>query len=269
MRQIAERIILIAMIGMSVVVAGADLLGLTDNQLHDRVPSIILIMLATITVFLLFELERLQLLEKMTEHLSQLDIEAAAKALFKKRYAGIYAVHSGFDNEKFKGMIKAPEVKTIRILQSWIPSFDGFSEELYQAICDGSQVEILVVHPRSQIAKLRGAAVAKAVDNEIRSNLTNLSSIYSRLPMHLRGNLRVKKYSALLSLAVYQVDDTFLISFFVQKKLAVNTLQLEVHGYGTEFALLAIEEFTNLWSDDVNNPLLSLEGQEWITDLYT
>lgn len=274
MRRWSEKIVLIVMIGIGIFASALDLLfnlGLisADERISQAIPGITLFILATITIFLLLELDQLEQLDKMAKHLSSLDVDAVAKTLLKNRYAGIYQVHPNFNNSIFEELISAKDTHLIRILQSWIPNLDAFQDELYQAVCNGARVEILLLQPRSQIARLRGASVNRSVESEIRSNLRSLSALYDRLPTELKNNLKVKTYSALLSFSIYQVNNTYTVSFFPQGKLAINTLQLEIQGSDSDFGKLMESEFSALWQNDVSNPPLTLENNEWETDLIT
>jgi hypothetical protein len=121
MRRRAERVVLGAMALLGIVVLLADLLGWLDRlSPGGTIPKITLLVLSTVTLFLLLELERFQTLDNIEARLAELDIEGIAQRLKSERYAGVVSVHERFAEEAF--IQHARTAKRVTILNTWIPS---------------------------------------------------------------------------------------------------------------------------------------------------
>lgn len=96
-RRGVEQGILVVMASVGFVVVVVEHLGLLERLFPaDLIPKITLLVLSTITVFLLLELERFQSLDNIDARLSELDIGSIAQRLRRDHYAGVVEVHRRF-----------------------------------------------------------------------------------------------------------------------------------------------------------------------------
>ncbi|MEU3460498.1 hypothetical protein ABZ721_11155 [Streptomyces sp. NPDC006733] len=269
-----ERVALGVMAASGIVVLVADLLGWLDALAPGgALPKVTLLILSTVTVFLLLEIDRLRKLDDVQEqltklddnvqaHLSKLDINAVARQLKQEHYAGVIKVHGRFPEEEFARFVEGAG-QDVTILQTWIPNLHHFKRALEKAIVDQQvTVRVLLLHPSSPVAGLRDEALrtvrdpALSVDvrASVESCLAGLAELSLGVQEADRTRLQVRVYNSLPSIAVYKADEHFLVSSFLHGQLAIDSTQIEIDGADTVMGQQVQRELSTLWSigSDVN-----------------
>lgn len=242
------------MAASGILVVLADLVGWLDGMVSsDALPKVTLLILSTVTLFLLLDLDRLKMLDNVHRQLSKLDIDTIARELKQQHYGGVVQVHQSFPEEAFTRLVNASE-QEIAILQTWIPNLHRFQRALKKAVLDRNvEVRILLLHPSSPVARLREEALRRdpALAEDVKANvercLSLLASIAADVPTRDRSRLQVRLYNSLPSIAVYKSDDTYLISSFLHGQLAIDSTQVEVDGSTTAIGEQAQRELETLW----------------------
>ncbi|KJY45048.1 hypothetical protein VR46_17020 [Streptomyces sp. NRRL S-444] len=279
MRRRAEQIALGLLATSGVVVLLADLFGWLDALAPGgALPKVTLLILSTVTVFLLLELDRLKRLDEVQDdvkaldtsvrtkidalndnveaHLSKLDIDAIAQRLKRQHYGGVVGVHSRFPEEEFTGLLERAGEELV-ILQTWIPNLHHLRAALRKALVDQQiHVRILLLHPSSPVAGLRDEALRAVRDPALAVNvragvescLAGLAQLNGDLPAGSRARLQVRLYNSLPSLAVFKVDQHFLVSSFLHGQLAIDSTQIEIDGGDTVMGEEVQQELRTLWS---------------------
>jgi hypothetical protein len=242
-------------------VALTDLFGLLDKlSLSTTIPKITLLVLSTVTLFLLLEIDRLKQLDDVSSLLSQLDINAIAQAQKRQRYGGVIQVHPRFPEDLFTACVKSAEREVV-ILQTWIPNLEGLEAALADAIQRDVLVRILLLKPTSLAIGLRTEAL-RPLQNPARSPdaragveecLSILESVFKDAGA-ARKWLRVRVYNSLPAVAVYRTDDHYFVSSFWHGMLAINSPQTEIDGGSTAMGQAVQRELDTLWEigDDVD-----------------
>ncbi|KOY55668.1 hypothetical protein ADK59_22810 [Streptomyces sp. XY332] len=279
MRRRVEQIALGLLATSGVVVLLADLFGWLDALAPGgALPKVTLLILSTVTVFLLLELDRLKRLDEVQDdvkaldtsvrtkidalndnveaHLSKLDIDAIAQRLKRQHYGGVVGVHSRFPEEEFTGLLERAGEELV-ILQTWIPNLHHLRAALRKALVDQQiHVRILLLHPSSPVAGLRDEALRAVRDPALAVNvragvescLAGLAQLNGDLPAGSRARLQVRLYNSLPSLAVFKVDQHFLVSSFLHGQLAIDSTQIEIDGGDTVMGEEVQQELRTLWS---------------------
>jgi hypothetical protein len=242
------------MAAAGIVVVIADLFGWLDQLVsRDALPKVTLLMLSTVTLFLLLEIERLKVLDNVDRQLSKLDIDAIARELKQQHYGGVVQVHLRFPEEMFTHLVNAAE-RQVTILQTWIPNLHRFQWALKEAILDRRvEVRILLLHPSSPVARLREEALRRdpALAEDVKANvercLSLLEELAAAVPRKDQARLQVRLYNSLPSIAVYRADETYLISSFLHGQLAIDSTQIEVDGSDTAVGEQVQRELETLW----------------------
>ncbi|GGV09985.1 hypothetical protein GCM10010245_18780 [Streptomyces spectabilis] len=257
MRYRAERIALAVMAGSGIVVVLADLLGWLDELAPgSTLPKVTLLILSTVTLFLLLEFDRLKVLDDVHAQLSKLDIDALARELRQRHYAGVVRVHERFPDDRFATLVDGA-TREVTILQTWIPNLDEFDRGLRKALLDRQvRVRVLLLHPSSPVAGLRSEALRTvrdpARDGDVRANieqcLSTLASLVNDAGDEDRARLEVRVYNSLPSVAVYKVDEHYLVSSFLHGRLAIRSTQMEIEGCATVMGREVQREVDTLWS---------------------
>ncbi|MFG2979771.1 hypothetical protein ACGFYQ_00725 [Streptomyces sp. NPDC048258] len=248
----AERISLGAMAAAGIAVLVADLLGWLDKMAPGgTLPKITLLILSTVTLFLLMEFDRLKVLDNINRQISGLTVDGLTGELRRGHYLGVVQVHREFPESAFIGLVRAAR-REVAILQTWIPNLGGFQSELAKAINERRiEVNILLLHPSSPVAGLRDEALrttgqsAGAVD--VDASLRSLELVHRQVSPELRYKLRVRVYNSLPSIAVYKVDDRYLVSSFLHGQLAIASTQTEIDGCDTLMGREVQNELDTLW----------------------
>jgi len=254
MRHRAEQIALVAMSATGILVLVADLLGWLDGLVDsDALPKVTLLILSTVTVFLLLELERLKVLDNVEAQLSKLDIDAVARELKHQHYSGVVQVHLRFPEDTFTDLVRTAN-NEIAILQTWIPNLQRFEWALREAIIGRRvDVRVLLLHPSSPVARLREEALRRdpALAEDVKANVERCLSIFESLaadvPKRDQSRLQVRLYNSLPSIAVYKADEHYLVSSFLHGQLAIDSAQLQVDGSGTAVGEQVEHELATLW----------------------
>jgi hypothetical protein len=240
-----------ASLGTVVLVAGS--LGLDRFLPVDVVPKITLLVLSTVTLFLLLEVERFQSLDNIDARLSELDIESISQNLKRDHYAGIVAVHHRFPADTFIRHVQS--AKEVTILNTWIPNLQTFEQLLIDALNRKTRVRILLLYPNSGVAQLRDEALrtlrdptlAENVKDGVRRCLAILESILRRVSKHRKAGLEVKLYNSLPSISTYRADAHYLVSTFLHDQLAIESPQFEIDGTDTILGKQVQRELDTLW----------------------
>ncbi|MGW5849206.1 hypothetical protein ACWFQ8_14855 [Streptomyces sp. NPDC055254] len=253
----AERISLGTMAAAGIAVLLADLFGWLDRMAPGgTLPKITLLILSTVSLFLLMEVDRLKVLDNINTQISKLDIDGLAGGLQRGRYGGLVQVHPRFPDATFKELLRGARHQ-VAVLQTWIPNLDRFQDDLRAALTERHvEVRILLLHPKSPVAGLRDEALrtgrrAGAVDVE--GNLEALRSVHERLAPGDRARLQVRVYNSLPSTAVYKTDERYLVSSFLHGRLAINSTQTEIDGSDTVLGEEIQQELDILW--DIGAPV--------------
>lgn len=253
-RQRAEQVTLAAMATTGIVVVLADLVGWLDELGNgDALPKVTLLILCTVTLFLLLEIERLKVLDNVNAQVSKLDIDAIARELKHQHYGGVVQVHPRFPEEAFTRFVD-DATQQVAILQTWIPNLHRLQWALRQALVERHvEVRILLLHPWSPVARLREEALRRdpALAEDVKANVERCLSLLETLAADVapadRARLRVRLYNSLPSIAVYRVDERYLVSSFMHGSLAVDSAQVEVDGCGTVVGEQVQRELDTLW----------------------
>jgi hypothetical protein len=252
-RRRAERIALVALAAVGIVVLVADLFGWLDGLVdNDALPKVTLLILCTVTVFLLLELERLEVLDNVDRQLSKLDIDAVARDLKHQHYCGVVQVHLRFPEETFIGLVDGA-AHEITILQTWIPNLQRFEWALREAVRRQVDVRVLLLHPSSPVARLREEALRRdpALAEDVKANVERCLSIFesiaAELPERDQSRLQVRLYNSLPSIAVYKADEHYLVSSFLHAQLAIDSVQVEIDGSDTPVGEQVERELATLW----------------------
>lgn len=255
-RRWAEKIALVVMACSGIAVLLADLFGWLDaTNMANTLPKITLLILSTVTVFLLLEVGRFETLDNINSQLSKLDIEAFARRLRSNHYAGIAQVHPRLIEDTYLRHI-ARARDEVAILNTWIPNLHRFEQALAEAIVGRQvRVKILLLFPSSGVAQLRDEALRTVRDPAQQENvregvercLSILESILARVGPQHRDHLQVRVYNSLPSISVYRADDTYFVSFFLHGQLAIDSPQLEITGAETVLAGQVQRELDTLW----------------------
>ncbi|MCX4626899.1 hypothetical protein [Streptomyces sp. NBC_01443] len=278
-RRRVEQIALGLLATSGVVVLLADLFGWLDALAPGgALPKVTLLILSTVTVFLLLELDRLKRLDDVQDdvkaldtsvrtkidtlndnveaHLSKLDVDAIAQRLKRQHYGGVVGVHSRFPEEAFTGFLERAGDELV-ILQTWIPNLHHLRAALRKALVDQQvSVRILLLHPSSPVAGLRDEALravrdpalAVNVKASVESCLAGLAQLNGDIPAESRARLKVRLYNSLPSIAVFKVDQHLLVSSFLHGQLAIDSTQIEIDGGDTVMGEEVQQELRTLWS---------------------
>ncbi|MGW6704357.1 hypothetical protein ACWGDE_05635 [Streptomyces sp. NPDC054956] len=262
-----ERIALASMATSGVVVLIADLLGWLDALAPGgTLPKVTLLILSTVTVFLLLEIDRLRKLDVVQEQvarldtnlqtqLAKLDIDTVAQQLKQENYLGVVRVHGEFPVPVFNGFVEEASQEVV-ILQTWMPNLEQLQTSLEKALVNQRiPVRILLLHPASPVAGLRDEALrtvrdpAFAVDVQasVRRCLAGLAELHRAVPEEDRGLLQVRVYNSLPSIAVHKVDEHFLVSSFLHAQLAIDSAQIEIDGSDSTMGRQVLKELDTLW----------------------
>lgn len=268
-RRRAERLGLAVMATLGIAVLIADLLGWLDRLAPGGIPKITLLVLSTVTLFLLLEVERFQVLDNVDARLSELDISTIAQKLKRDHYAGVVEVHRRFAEDTFIRHLAS--AKEVTILNTWIPNLHRLGEPLVNAINRGATVRILLLYPNSGVAQLRDEALRTLRDPAFEDNvkdgvercLDTLKSALERVDKRREAFLEVKVYNSLPSISVYRADAHYLVSVFLHGQLAIDSPQFEIDGTDTILGGQVQRELDTLWNIgdgvDVKNWRTSLD----------
>ncbi len=253
MRRKAERLGLAVIATLGIVVLIADLLGWLDRVAPGGIPKITLLVLSTVTLFLLLEVERFQALDNIDARLSELDISTIAQKLKIDHYAGVVQVHPRFSEDVFIRHLES--AKEVVILNTWIPNLHRLEGALINAINRGATVRILLLYPNSGVAQLRDDALRTlrnpAFEDNVKDGvercLNTLKSSLERLDKRRESFLKVKVYNSLPSISVYRADAHYLVSTFLHGQLAIDSPQFEIDGADTILGVQVQKELDTLW----------------------
>ncbi|GAA3376968.1 hypothetical protein GCM10020367_50760 [Streptomyces sannanensis] len=264
----AERIALALMAVSGIVVLLADLFGWLDALAPGgALPKVTLLILSTVTVFLLLEIDRLKKLDdvqaqlsrldgNLQAQLSKLDIDVVARRLRQEHYGGLVRVHRRFPEEVFIGFAEGAG-EEVAILQTWIPNLHHLKQALEKAIVDHRvPVRIMLLHPSSPVAGLRDEALRTVRDPALAADvrasvegcLAGLAELRLGIRAEDRARLQVRVYNSLPSIAVYKADEHFLVSSFLHGQLAIDSTQIEIDGGDTVMGQEVQRELSTLWS---------------------
>ncbi|WP_030706764.1 hypothetical protein [Streptomyces sp. NRRL F-2580] len=261
----AERISLGAMATAGILVLLADVLGWLDRMAPGgTLPKITLLILSTVTLFLLMEFDRLKVLDSISTQISGLTLDGLTGELRRQHYLGVTRVHPVFPTAEFKRLVDGAR-REVAILQTWIPNLEGLEEELEKAVTERNvEVRILLVHPKSDVVYLRDQALRSTRRTvSVNASLDILHGIHCRLPGELRSKLKVRVYNSLPSISVYKADEHYLVSSFLHGQLAIESTQIEIDGCDSLMGLQVQKELNILWEIgsevDLRDPMRSVD----------
>lgn len=272
-RKIAEKIIYIVLATMAIAVSIIDSVPFGIDLLEpDQIAAFSLFILGTITVVVFMEISRLHVIDDNAKLLESIDQKTThTQKLLHAHYSGIHSVHEEFPSDYFKKCI--PNAKKIKILNTWIPNLRKFTNSLIKAINNGTEVNILLLYPRSAAAELRSEALQSAVnpvppDNVqrgVEENLSLLAYIFQKINSDKRDNLKVKMFNSLPSVSIYQADELTLVGMYFHGELAIHTPQLEVDENSSGLGQSIEKEFEILW--DIGHEITNIEDWRKEVDL--
>ncbi|QKW08439.1 hypothetical protein HUT18_20745 [Streptomyces sp. NA04227] len=275
-RYLVERIALAVTATTGLVVLLADILGWLDELAPGATLSkITLLILSTVTLFLLFEVDRLRVLDNVNEQLSKLDIEGLARERRTEHFGGVVKVHDGFPEGRFSDFLRSA-VQEVVVLQTWIPNLHRFEAALRTALVErGVQVRILLLHPASPVAQLRDealrtvrdSAMGEDVQASVHRSLSILAHLHNGLDEPQRDRLQVRVYNSLPSVAVYKADEQYLVSSFLHGQLAIDSTQMEIEGTETQMGRKIQAELDTLWGIGCDVDLSDWRGSVSIISL--
>lgn len=261
----AERISLGAMAAAGIGVLLADVLGWLDKMAPGgTLPKITLLILSTVTLFLLMEFDRLKVLDSINTQISGLTLDGLTGELRRQHYLGVTRVHPEFPTAEFKRLVGGAR-REVAVLQTWIPNLDGLETELEKAITERQvEVRILLVHPKSAVVDLRDQALRNTSSSvSVDASLDILHRLHGRLPRELQGKLKVQVYNSLPSIAVYKADEHYLVSSFLHGQLAIESTQIEIGGCDSVMGRQVQKELDTLWDIghevDLRDPARSID----------
>lgn len=251
-RRSSERLGLFGMAGLGVLVVLADLLGWLDAIAPGgAIPKITLLVLSSVTVVLLLELDGFAKLDVIDSKLSTLN-SAVARGFEHDRHAGLVAVHPRLTDEAFNRYVR--EASAVTVLNTWIPNLHRLREALAEALDRRAEVRILLLYPNSLVAPLRDDALKARGVNHLETNVRNgvrqcLGILEELVTERKRraAHLKVKIYNSLPSVAVYRADGHYLVSVFLHGQLAIDSPQFEIDGADSVLAKQFQQELDMLW----------------------
>lgn len=253
-RRRAERSVLAMMALLGIIVLAADVLGWLDRLAPgDAIPKITLLMLSTVTIFLLLEVERFQSLDNIEAALANLDIQGMAQALRRSHYRGLVRVHRRFTEDEFSKHVN--RAKQVTILNTWIPNLHLLRADLESAINRRADVRVMLLHPKSMVTGLREQALRERgvdeIDEPVRDGiercLTILQAMHRQLAERRKPKLRVRVFNSLPSVSVYRADERYLVGVFLHGQLAIDSPQFEISGIDTLLGRQIQKELDILW----------------------
>jgi hypothetical protein len=251
-RRHTERFGLFGTAGIGVLVVLADLLGWLDALAPGgTLPKITLLVLSSVTIVLLLELDGFQKLDTIDAKLTTLS-SAVSLGFQHNRYAGLVAVHPRLTDEAFNAYVR--EAREVTVLNTWIPNLNRLREPLAEALDRRAQVRILLLYPNSLVAPLRDDALKARGVNHLETNVKNgvqqcfgiLEGLVTEKKRRA-AHLTVKVYNSLPSIAVYRADQHYLVSVFLHGQLAIDSPQFELDGADSVLAKQFQRELDTLW----------------------
>jgi hypothetical protein len=255
MRRKAEKLALAVMAGSGIAVLVADQLELDRLAPDGTLSKITLLILSTVTLFLLLEVGRFEELDNINLQLSKLDIDGIARRLQREHYAGVTKVHPRFSEDAYLRYVESARDE-VTILNTWIPNLHRLEQSLSEAIINRRvDVRILLLFPNSGVAQLRDEALRGVRDPALQENvkegvercLSILEVILKRIGDDRSGHLQVRVYNSLPSISVYRADTTYFVSMFLHGQLAIDSPQFEINGQDTILGNAVQHELDTLW----------------------
>jgi hypothetical protein len=144
--------------------------------------------------------------------------------------------------------------KRLRILQTFIPMeghMYSFKDELTKSLRLGCEVHVLLCNPWSPICQIRQQALSGKhttnVRNEIERNLHFFHDVFEKLANDARPRLRVKVYSTLPSMSIYEIDNIFICGNYFHGWLAIDSPQIKVTDHESKLGRRLRGELDKLW----------------------
>lgn len=256
MRRRAEKLALAVMATSGIGVLVADLLGWLDHTpTRDALPKITLLILSTVTLFLLLEIGRFETLDNINAQLSKLDIDGLAGQLRSEHYAGVSKVHPRLIEDLYIRYVGQAR-EEVTILNTWIPNLHRLEQALTEAIISRRvRVRVLLLFPYSGVAQLRDEALRTVRDPALQENvregvercLSILEFVLGRIGPQRQEQLQVRMFNSLPSVSVYRADATYFVSVFLHGQLAIDSPQFEINGAETLMAKEVQRELDTLW----------------------
>jgi transcriptional regulator with XRE-family HTH domain len=138
----------------------------------------------------------------------------------------------------------------IRILQSWVTDAQPFLPNIARALESGAVLEILVLDPSSDTAKLRARSLNIDDPQYPSYQMSKMLSDLKRLDsLERRGAQRyeVRTYDASPSLQMYGTEDRIILGFFWMTEFSLQGPQVEVSTGDSTLGRMAWQEFEKVW----------------------
>jgi WD40 repeat protein len=144
--------------------------------------------------------------------------------------------------------------KRLRILQTFIPMdahMYSFKDELMRSLGAGCEVHVLLCNPWSPVCQIRQMALggrhATDIRNEIERNLHFFHDVLERLAGNARPWLKVKVYSTLPSMSIYEIDNIFFCGNYFHGWLAIDSPQIKVTDRESKLGRRLGSELDKVW----------------------
>jgi hypothetical protein len=171
------------------------------------------------------------------------------------RYCGVTKVHPKFPVDIFRRYVHKARHR-IRVLSIWTGIWNNINEALRNAVVNGADVEILLLHPDNPCAIQRSHDLGfhdEWSSENIRNNIRTLHSLVSIIkrdhPTHA-GNIRLKLYHGVPSRVIFMADETALIGSHPMGLFANDSPHTEVYGNETDLFLSVNNHFDRIWNSD-------------------
>jgi len=184
------------------------------------------------------------------------DIERCLSFVFKQEFSSINALQlSGIKNvyhglpssEIYSAFKKSRD--NIKILQTWIPEKEHFSDAISYGLYSGAQVRILLLKPGSICAKLRSEELgfkADQVSLKIEDTLAELRRVFESHPNNSQISIRL--YEGTPTLSIYAFDQSMFIGQYWRGENASNGPHLKVSGEESYYIRSLEDHFETIWS---------------------
>jgi hypothetical protein len=237
--KIKENAELISIIIVSIGVIGLDVAGVTDNNVVLPAILAVLALLAfsgihnrKISTQLKVSLDELN---KKIQGISDNEklINFGVKGIFKNKPVD-------FLSEKYENA-----TNSIRILHSWLESVP-LPVEIFEAAKKGVKVQILLLNPESQPAKLRAKSLGHG-ENSDRTRIL-LDGVINSIRKNANENCNIELflYEEMPSFSIYSIDKCIVMGFYWSGKASISGPHFEIIEKENGLSVLLNETFNNI-----------------------
>lgn len=237
--KIKENAELIAIVIVSIGVISLDVAGITDGKMILPAILAVLALLAFSGIYNRKISNQLKdALEALNDKIQGISdneklINFGVKGIFKNRPID-------FLNEKYENA-----TNSIRILHSWLESV-SLPVEIFEAAKKGVKVQILLLNPESQIAKLRAKSLGHG-ENSDRTRILLDGVINSiRKNSNESCNIELYLYEEIPPFSMYSIDKYIVMGLYWSGKASVSGPHFEVLEKENGLSVLLNESFDNI-----------------------